>query len=67
MTDIKLLVLNSNTWNYLTISKQTSSGSFKNVIYELFTTHIYLRYIYIYMCVCVCVCVRVCVSINRIL
>ena len=31
-------MLNSNTWNYLTVYKQMSSGLFKNdVTYELFT------------------------------
>ena len=34
------LVLDSNTWNHLTVCKQISSGSFKNVTYKLFThTH----------------------------
>ena len=29
---IELLMLNSNTWNYLTVCKQMNSGLFKNDI-----------------------------------
>ena len=29
---IELLVLNSNTWNHLTVCKQLNSGSFKNTV-----------------------------------
>ena len=32
MTDVKLWLLYSNTWNHLTVCKQMSAGSFKNVI-----------------------------------
>ena len=42
---IESLMLDNNTWNYLTECKQMGSGSFKNkVIYKLFTD----IYIYIY-------------------
>ena len=43
MTDFELLILNSNTWNHLTVCKQMSTGSFKNVTYKLFvyTSHIW--------------------------
>ena len=45
MTDVKLLVLLSNTWNNLTVCKQMNSGLFKMLptIYS-FTTHTYLIY-----------------------
>ena len=33
---IELLVLDSNTWNYLTVCKQMTSGLFKDVIYKQF-------------------------------
>ena len=36
MGPTELLVLNCNTWNYLTVSKRMSSGLFKNVTYEQF-------------------------------
>ena len=32
MNDVKLLLLHSNTWNHLTMYKQMSSVSFKNII-----------------------------------
>ena len=36
MTDVKFLLLDSNTWNHLTVYKEKmSSGSFKNVIYKM--------------------------------
>ena len=37
MTDVKLLLLHSNTWNHLTVwhKKKMSSGSFKNVINKM--------------------------------
>ena len=35
MTDIKLLVLDRNSWNHLTVCKQMISGSLKNVTYKL--------------------------------
>ena len=44
MTGVKLFVLQSNTWNYLTVCKQTNFGSFKDVIYK--TNHIHLIYMY---------------------
>ena len=31
MINIELLVLDSNTWNHLTVCKQMSYGSFKNL------------------------------------
>ena len=45
MSDIKLLVLRSNTWIHLIIGKNISLDSFKNVIYKMFTNHIYLIYL----------------------
>ena len=33
---IELLVLDNDTWNYLTVCKQMGSDLFKNVIYKLF-------------------------------
>ena len=33
---LELLVLDSNTWNYLTVCKQVSSGFKINVTYKLF-------------------------------
>ena len=32
MTDGKLLLLYSNTWNHLTVYKKMSSDSFKNIV-----------------------------------
>ena len=46
MIDAELLLLHSSTWNYLTVCKRMSLGSFKNVIYKMFTNHIYLIYLY---------------------
>ena len=51
MTDVKLFLLHSNTWNHL----KKTSGLFKNVINKMC---LLIIYIYIYMCVCVCVCVE---------
>ena len=43
MTNIELLVLDSSTWNHLTVCKQMSSGSFENnVTYKLFTYKSYI-------------------------
>ena len=39
---VKLWLLYSNTWNYLTVCKQMSSGLFKNVIYEMCLQIIYI-------------------------
>ena len=41
---IELLVIHNNTWNYLTVSKRMSLGSFKNVINKmcLQIIHIYV-------------------------
>ena len=46
MIDLRLLLLYNNTWNYLTICKQISSGLFKNIVNKIFTHHIYLIYMY---------------------
>ena len=35
-------MLDNNTWNYLTVYKQMSSASFKNVTYKLFTYKSYV-------------------------
>ena len=35
MTDVKLLMLRINTWNYLTVCKQMITGLFKNVINKM--------------------------------
>ena len=45
MNDVKLLLLNSNTWNHLTVCKKMSSGSFKNVINKMFINHIFNVYV----------------------
>ena len=42
MTDVELLVLDSNTWNHLTVFHQMISGSFKNFIYKLFAYKSYI-------------------------
>ena len=39
---IELLLLDSNTWNYLTMCKQMISGLFKNVSYKLFIYKLYI-------------------------
>ena len=39
---IKPLVLDSNTGSHLTVCKQMSNGSFKNVTYGLFLPKLYL-------------------------
>ena len=46
MTDIKLWLLYSNSWNHLTVYKKTS-GSFKNVINKMCLQIIYINCIYI--------------------
>ena len=51
MTDVKLLLLYSNTWNHLTVcqkkkKEKMSSGSFKNVIYKMCLQIIYIFNIY---------------------
>ena len=43
MIDVKLLVLQSNTWNYLIVYKQLGFGSFK----KNFLQTIHLQIIYI--------------------
>ena len=55
-------MLDSNTWNHLTVRKQMSSCLF-NILptYYSLINHIYSVYIYIYIYMCVCVCVCVCV------
>ena len=45
MTDVKLWLLYSNTWKYLTVGKK-SSGSFKNVIHKMCLQIIYMVNIY---------------------
>ena len=42
MTDVELLVLNSNIWIHLTVCKQMSSGLFKNTTYKLFVYKSYI-------------------------
>ena len=39
---IELFVLNSKAWNHLTMSKQMSSGLFKNVTNEVFADKSYM-------------------------
>ena len=47
MTDVKLLLLHSNTWNHCKKKKEEmSSGSFKNVINKMCSQIIYLLYMY---------------------
>ena len=45
MTDVKLWLSNSNTWNYLCVKK--SLGSFKNIVYKMYLQIIYIFNIYI--------------------
>ena len=42
MTDVKLLLIHSNTWNHLTVLEKMSSGPFKNVIKKMCLLMIYL-------------------------
>ena len=49
MTDVELLMLYSNTWNYLNVFKQMSSGLFKKVTYKLFIYKSLSLYLYIYI------------------
>ena len=46
MTDVKLLVLLSNTWNHLTVCKKEAWARSQNVIQKMFLQIIYiwLRY-----------------------
>ena len=46
ITDIKLLLLHSNTWNNLTVCKKISLGSLKNVTKKICLQIIYLIYVY---------------------
>ena len=48
MTGVKLFMLDSNTWNYLTLCKKTSSGLFKNVSCKLLANKPYIQYVYMY-------------------
>ena len=41
---IKLFVLHNNTWNQLTVCKQMSSGSFRNVIFRICVHRLYIYY-----------------------
>ena len=42
VTDVKLWLLYNNTWNHLTVYKQTSSGSFKNLINKMCLLILYI-------------------------
>ena len=43
MTDVKLWLLYSNTWNHLTMCKKKMiSGSFKDIMNKMFTKYIYI-------------------------
>ena len=42
MTDVKLWLLYSNTWNHLNVCKKMISGLFKNVIYKMCLQIIYI-------------------------
>ena len=44
MADAKLSDLYSNTWNHLTVCKQMSADSFKNVNIKMFANDKYLIY-----------------------
>ena len=48
MTAVKLLLLQYNTWNHLTVckKKKISSGTFKKVINKMCLQIIYLIYVY---------------------
>ena len=45
MTDVKLWLLHTNTWNHLTVRQKRSSSSFKNVINKMCLQIIYIQYI----------------------
>ena len=42
MTDVKLLLLDSNTWNHLTVCNKMSSCSFKNAIKKMYLQIIHI-------------------------
>ena len=62
MSNVELLVLNSNTWKYLTVCKQISYGLFKNFTDKLF---VYKLYIYIYIFIYVTIFNRVQLVLNQ--
>ena len=45
MTDVKFLQLPSNTWNHLTACKKMSLSSFKKYQQNVFTNHIFDKYV----------------------
>ena len=47
MTDVKLLLLHNNTCNQLTVCKQMSLGSLKNIFNKMCLLIIHIYYIFI--------------------
>ena len=45
---MELLVLDWNTWNYLTVCKQMSSGLFKCYLQTVLLQVIYIQYTYVW-------------------
>ena len=43
----ELFVLDSNTWNHLTVNEQMSSGSFKNCYLQIFVYKSYITNVYV--------------------
>ena len=59
MTDAKLLMLHSSTWNHFTVCKQIN-------IYVYMCVYVYMYisvcvYIYVYVCIYTFICIYVCV------
>ena len=46
MTNVKLLLLHSNTWNHLTVKKKNESGLCENVIKKMCLQIINIKCIY---------------------
>ena len=42
MTDVKLLLLHSNTWNNLSVCQKMTLGSFQNVINKMSSQSMYV-------------------------
>ena len=47
MTDVKLLLLQNNTWNHLLVCKKKQTQiRLKIFFFDVFTNHVYLIYMY---------------------
>ena len=47
MTNIKLWLLYSDTWSYLIVCKKELWLDYEHYLQDVFTNHIYFKYIYI--------------------